>query len=125
MYNTLGIEAARTTIINEITRVKEEHGMRVDHRHIMLLAGQMTSRGEVLGITRHGLAKMRESVFNLATVRDLINLICEFFSKTIFSIFHSYSSKRQPTIYFMQLIMDKLMQLMAYLKELFWECLPI
>lgn len=66
---TLGIEAARTTIINEIREVMEGHGMTVDYRHIMLLASQMTSRGEVLGITRHGLAKMRESVFNLASVR--------------------------------------------------------
>lgn len=68
VYQTLGIEAARTTIMDEITEVMEGHGMTVDHRHIMLLASQMTSRGEVLGITRHGLAKMRESVFNLASV---------------------------------------------------------
>ncbi|KAI8114773.1 DNA-directed RNA polymerase III subunit RPC1 [Lucilia cuprina] len=67
VYNTLGIEAARTTIMTEITDVMEGHGMSVDQRHIMLLASQMTSRGEVLGITRHGLAKMRESVFNLAS----------------------------------------------------------
>ncbi|XP_055374770.1 DNA-directed RNA polymerase III subunit RPC1 [Condylostylus longicornis] len=67
VYNTLGIEAARTTIMNEITDVMEGHGMSVDHRHIMLLASQMTARGDVLGITRHGLAKMRESVFNLAS----------------------------------------------------------
>uniref|UniRef100_A0A1Q3FVX2 DNA-directed RNA polymerase subunit n=1 Tax=Culex tarsalis TaxID=7177 RepID=A0A1Q3FVX2_CULTA len=67
VYVTLRIEAARTTIMNEITDVMEGHGMSVDHRHIMLLASQMTSRGEVLGITRHGLAKMRESVFNLAS----------------------------------------------------------
>lgn len=65
---TLGVEAARTTIMTEITDVMEGHGMTVDHRHIMLLASQMTSRGDVLGITRHGLAKMRESVFNLASV---------------------------------------------------------
>lgn len=67
VYNTLGIEAARTTIVKEITDVMEGHGMSVDYRHIMLLASQMTARGEVLGITRHGLAKMRESVFNLAS----------------------------------------------------------
>lgn len=70
IYATLGIEAARTIIMNEITDVMEGHGMSVDWRHIMLLASQMTARGEVLGITRHGLAKMRESVFNLASVRQ-------------------------------------------------------
>lgn len=67
VFQTLGIEAARTTIVKEITDVMEGHGMSVDYRHIMLLASQMTARGEVLGITRHGLAKMRESVFNLAS----------------------------------------------------------
>lgn len=72
VFITLGIEAARTTIIREITTVMEGHGMSVDYRHIMLLASQMTSRGEVLGITRHGLAKMRESVLNLASVSSLI-----------------------------------------------------
>lgn len=70
IYQTLGIEAARTIIMSEITEVMEGHGMSVDWRHIMLLASQMTARGEVLGITRHGLAKMRESVFNLASVRS-------------------------------------------------------
>lgn len=49
VYATLGIEAARTTIVKEITDVMEGHGMSVDYRHIMLLASQMTARGEVLG----------------------------------------------------------------------------
>lgn len=48
--------------------VMENHGMSIDRRHIMLLADLMTSRGEVLGITRHGLVKMKESVLNLASV---------------------------------------------------------
>lgn len=48
--------------------VMENHGMSIDRRHIMLLADLMTSRGEVLGITRQGLVKMKESVLNLASV---------------------------------------------------------
>lgn len=65
--STLGIEAARKTIIREIQYTMESHGMSVDVRHISLLADLMTCRGEVLGITRHGLAKMKESVFMLAS----------------------------------------------------------
>jgi len=65
--NTLGIEAARKTIIGEITYTMESHGMSIDIRHVMLLADLMTCRGEVLGITRHGLAKMKESVLMLAS----------------------------------------------------------
>ncbi|CAG9763359.1 unnamed protein product [Ceutorhynchus assimilis] len=67
VYNTLGIEAARETIMTEIKMVMENHGMSVDYRHIMLLAAQMTHTGEVLGITRQGLSKMKQSVLNLAS----------------------------------------------------------
>uniref|UniRef100_A0A146LPV0 DNA-directed RNA polymerase subunit n=1 Tax=Lygus hesperus TaxID=30085 RepID=A0A146LPV0_LYGHE len=67
VFATLGIEAARSTIMSEIKLVMENHGMSIDHRHPMLVADLMTSRGEVLGITRHGLAKMKESVLNLAS----------------------------------------------------------
>lgn len=67
VFATLGIEAARSTIMSEIKLVMENHGMSIDHRHAMLVADLMTSRGEVLGITRHGLAKMKESVLNLAS----------------------------------------------------------
>lgn len=46
----------------------ETHGLSVDRRHVMLLADLMTCRGQVLGITRHGLSKMKESVLMLASV---------------------------------------------------------
>ncbi|CAH1795117.1 unnamed protein product [Owenia fusiformis] len=64
---TLGIEAARTTIMNEIQYTMKSHGMSIDIRHTMLLADLMTYKGEVLGITRFGLAKMKESVLMLAS----------------------------------------------------------
>ncbi|KAK9732078.1 RNA polymerase Rpb1, domain 5 [Popillia japonica] len=67
VFHTLGIEAARQTIMTEIKMVMENHGMSVDYRHMMLLAAQMTHTGEVLGITRQGLAKMKQSVLNLAS----------------------------------------------------------
>ncbi|KAK3090302.1 hypothetical protein FSP39_010768 [Pinctada imbricata] len=67
MEKTLGIEAARTTIINEVVYTMSSHGMSIDIRHVMLLADLMTFKGEVLGITRFGLAKMKESVLMLAS----------------------------------------------------------
>ena len=39
----------------------------INFRHITLLADLMCCRGEVLGITRHGLARMKESVLMLAS----------------------------------------------------------
>mmetsp|Transcript_1747 Transcript_1747/g.6542 ORF Transcript_1747/g.6542 Transcript_1747/m.6542 type:complete len:1342 (+) Transcript_1747:2667-6692(+) len=49
---TLGIEAARKTIMNEIVYTMESHGMSIDVRHVTLLADVMSFRGEVLGIQR-------------------------------------------------------------------------
>ncbi|CAJ0937344.1 unnamed protein product, partial [Mesorhabditis belari] len=63
----LGIEAARKIIIEEILSTMESHGISLDRRHVMLLADIMTYRGEVLGITRNGLVKMKESVLLLAS----------------------------------------------------------
>jgi DNA-directed RNA polymerase III subunit RPC1 len=65
MKEVLGIEAARVTIIQEISDVMKD--MDIDPRHMQLLADVMTYKGEVLGITRFGLAKMRDSVLQLAS----------------------------------------------------------
>lgn len=40
----LGIEAARTCVINEIIGTMEAHGIGLDRRHVMLLADVMTYR---------------------------------------------------------------------------------
>ena len=61
----LGIEAARKIIIDEISSVMNDMG--IDPRHMQLLADVMTYKGEILGITRFGLAKMRDSVLQLAS----------------------------------------------------------
>ncbi|KAL9624327.1 MAG: hypothetical protein Q9160_001574 [Pyrenula sp. 1 TL-2023] len=64
--SVLGIEAARQTIITELAAVMKD--LSVDPRHLALLADVMTYRGEVLGITRFGLAKMRDdSTLQLAS----------------------------------------------------------
>jgi DNA-directed RNA polymerase III subunit RPC1 len=63
--DVLGIEAARSTIATEIGAVMGD--MNIDPRHMQLLADVMTYKGEVLGITRFGLSKMRDSVLQLAS----------------------------------------------------------
>ena len=65
MRDILGIEAARKTIIDEIGAVMGD--MDIDPRHMQLLADVMTSKGDVLGITRFGMSKMRDSVLQLAS----------------------------------------------------------
>lgn len=67
VQKVLGIEAARHTIVHEVEFIMENHGMSIDRRHVMLLGDVMTYKGEVLGITRFGVAKMKDSVLMLAS----------------------------------------------------------
>jgi DNA-directed RNA polymerase III subunit RPC1 len=67
IQSTLGIEAARRAIIDEINTTMKSHGVRVDPRHLNLLADCMTSKGEILGITRFGISKMNDSALMLAS----------------------------------------------------------
>ncbi len=67
MATVLGIEAARTSIYSEIQTTMQAHGMGIDPRHVMLLGDTMTYKGEVLGITRHGIARNRDSTLMLAS----------------------------------------------------------
>ncbi|KAK4479526.1 hypothetical protein RD792_015042 [Penstemon davidsonii] len=67
VQKTLGIEAARKSIIDEIQYTMSSHGMTIDIRHMMLLADTMTFKGEVLGITRFGIQKFKDGVLSNAS----------------------------------------------------------
>ncbi len=58
----LGIEAARTAIIEEISKVLKESGLDVDIRHSMLVADIMTWNGVVRQIGRLGVSGEKPSV---------------------------------------------------------------
>eukprot|EP01133_Synstelium_polycarpum_P012623 gene12623-14818_t len=83
----LGIEAVRGTIMSEIQMIMTSHGMSIDIRHVMLLADLMSFKGEILGITRFGIAKMKESVLMLAS-----------FEKTTDHLFDAAVHRRQDDI---------------------------
>ncbi len=72
----LGIEAARTAIINEIMSVLEDQGLDVDIRHILLVADIMTRTGRVRQVGRHGVSGEKPSVLARAafevTVKHLL-----------------------------------------------------
>lgn len=62
IYEVLGVEAARNSIINEASKTLEEQGLTVDIRHIMLVADLMTNDGDVKAIGRHGISGRKSSV---------------------------------------------------------------
>jgi DNA-directed RNA polymerase III subunit RPC1 len=74
-------------ISSEIKYIMSQYGIKVDCRHLMLLSDVMTFKGEILGITRFGVAKMRESVLMLAS-----------FEKTTDHLFDAAVHSRQDSI---------------------------
>ena len=80
-YNTLGIEATRQAIINEVYKVIESQGLNIDIRHLMLVADIMCASGVVKGITRYGVVSEKASVLARASfetpIKHLINAALE------------------------------------------------
>lgn len=53
IYETLGIEAVRQALFNEISEVLDT--IHVDYRHIAMLVDVQTNKGYILSIDRHGI----------------------------------------------------------------------
>ncbi|MFZ0326914.1 MAG: DNA-directed RNA polymerase subunit A' [Nitrososphaeraceae archaeon] len=77
IWQTLGIEAARTALVKEITNTLEEQGLEVDMRHIMLVADLMTSKGYLQQIGRHGIAGTKTSVLARAAFEITVPTIAK------------------------------------------------
>ncbi|MXR42469.1 DNA-directed RNA polymerase subunit A'' [Halobaculum sp. WSA2] len=74
IYRTLGVEAARETIINETMETLEEQGLDdVNIRHLMLVSDIMTNRGTVESIGRHGISGSKDSVLARAAFEVTVN----------------------------------------------------
>jgi DNA-directed RNA polymerase III subunit RPC1 len=111
--DVLGVEAARTQISSEIEHIMSAYGIGIDPRHLLLLSDVMTFKGEVLGITRFGVSKMRESVLMLAS-----------FEKTTDHLFDAAVHGRTDAIVGVSecIIMGKDVPVGTGLPSLFWKC---
>lgn len=67
LNKVLGVEAARTAIVEEVMNVFNEQGLAIDIRHLMLMADVMTHDGIVKGIGRYGLSGQKSSVLARAS----------------------------------------------------------
>jgi len=55
IFNVLGMEAARSTLYNELAEVLEFDGAYVNAHHMALLCDRMTSTNKMISIFRHGI----------------------------------------------------------------------
>ena len=74
-FNTLGIEAARQVLYDEICKVIEFDGSYVDYRHTAMLIDTMTYKGSLMTITRHGINRTETGVLTtkvMVCIRDTL-----------------------------------------------------
>ncbi|MDQ1280072.1 MAG: DNA-directed polymerase subunit [Thermoproteota archaeon] len=84
---TLGIEAARNSLIKEAMGVLEEQGLDVDVRHVMLVADIMTLTGEIFQVGRHGVSGKKASVLARAAFEITIPTLVDAAAKGTVDIF--------------------------------------
>lgn len=77
IHEVLGIEAARTSVMNEAYRTLSEQGLMVDIRHLMLVSDVMTVDGTIRAIGRHGISGEKSSVLARAAFEITVNHLLE------------------------------------------------
>ena len=70
-----GIEAARESLIRELTELISYDGTYVNSRHIVLLADTMTYRGYLMSIDRHGINKSERGPLSKATFEETPDIL--------------------------------------------------
>ncbi len=70
VYCTLGIEAARNTLINEIYEVLNQSCVHVNMAHVSLLVDTMTLNGGLISMNRYGISKTDNGIFTMATFEE-------------------------------------------------------
>lgn len=75
VYQTFGIEAARATIIREITYAYERASQTVNYHHLSILVDLMTSSGQLTSVDRHGMSKTDNDVLARASFEKMVDQV--------------------------------------------------
>ncbi|KAJ3085859.1 hypothetical protein HK102_013744 [Quaeritorhiza haematococci] len=77
VLDTLGIEAARAVLFNEIKMVIEFDGSWINPRHFNVLCDLMTSRGILMSITRHRINRSQVGPLAKASFEETTDIFLE------------------------------------------------
>lgn len=77
ILNTLGIEAARLSIIAELRFVLNSYGIYVNYRHLSTLCDIMTTRGILTSITRHGINRVDSGALRKCSFEETVEILLE------------------------------------------------
>lgn len=74
---TLGIEACRAAIMEEIRSILKMYGLGVNYRHISALADVMTYRGKLVSITRHGVNRTDKGPLMRSSFEETVDILMD------------------------------------------------
>jgi DNA-directed RNA polymerase II subunit RPB1 len=74
---TLGIEAARLSLIHELRFVLNSYGIYVNYRHLGTLCDIMTNRGILTAITRHGINRVDSGALRKCSFEETVEILLE------------------------------------------------
>jgi DNA-directed RNA polymerase II subunit RPB1 len=75
IYKTLGIEAARIALYNEIMEVIRESS--INYRHIALLIDTVTNRGSLMSVDRHGINRADVGPLAKSSFEETTNMLID------------------------------------------------
>jgi DNA-directed RNA polymerase II subunit RPB1 len=77
IFSVLGIEAARASLLRELRGVIEFDGSYVNYRHLAILVDVMTSKGNMMAITRHGINRADTGALMRCSFEETVEILME------------------------------------------------
>jgi DNA-directed RNA polymerase beta' subunit len=77
VYEVLGIEAARQTLLNELKMLLSFDGSYVNYRHLSILVDIMTYKGGLMSMTRHGINRIDTGTLVRASFEETCEILLE------------------------------------------------
>jgi len=77
VFEVLGIEAARASLLRELRQVMEFYGLYINYRHLAVLVDSMTFRGHLMAVSRHGINRVDTGVLQRASFEETVELLMD------------------------------------------------
>eukprot|EP00624_Nannochloropsis_granulata_P004522 evm.model.NODE_32430_length_6172_cov_19.914776.1 len=75
IFESLGIEAARSGMLNEIRSVLFFDGGYINYRHMSILVDVMTFRGALTAVSRHGINRGEQGPLLRASFEETVEVL--------------------------------------------------
>ena len=77
IYEVLGIEAARCSLLRELRHVISFDSTSVNYRHLALISDVMTYRGNFMAITRHGINRSEAGCLMRCSFEETVEILMD------------------------------------------------